>query len=152
MRQVQNFNPKHNYLKYWRVVRHWVTKSNDLSVADLDILLFLYDERYFRRADFLKVNRVVRWERDQFNRLIESGWIDIFRIREGYTGARFEISRKGRHLMSSMYKKLSGEEAISEDSRYNPLFKNDVSYTDKVVRNEIKEMNKAIRLKLHLAQ
>ena len=47
-------------------------------------------------------------------------------------------------LINTIYKKVNGEE-IAETATANPLFKNDVSYMDKVYRNMIKEMNKEIR-------
>ena len=47
-------------------------------------------------------------------------------------------------MISSIYKKLSGEE-IPMDESTNPMFAKNVSYTDKVYRNMIKQMNKEIR-------
>jgi hypothetical protein len=51
----------------------------------------------------------------------------------------------------SLYKKLNGEE-IPESPSSNPLFLKNVSYTDKVYRNYIKEMNSFIRQQRHLSQ
>jgi len=47
--------------------------------------------------------------------------------------------------------KLSGEE-IPESPSTNPIFLKNVSYTDKVYRNMIIEMNKFIRQQRHLSQ
>ena len=47
-------------------------------------------------------------------------------------------------MIDSFYKKLAGEE-IPETSTGNPLFKRNVSYTDKVYRNMIIEMNEFIK-------
>jgi hypothetical protein len=46
-------------------------------------------------------------------------------------------------MLSTVYKRLSGEEIPT--SLFNPLFKKNVKYTDKVYRNMIKQMNETIR-------
>ena len=53
-------------------------------------------------------------------------------------------------MIHSIYEKLNGA-AIPESSTSNPMFKSNVSYTDKVYRNMIVEMNKFIRQQRHLA-
>ncbi len=54
-------------------------------------------------------------------------------------------------MVNTIYKKLNGEE-IGESPEYNPLFRHDASYMDKVYRNMIIEMNKFIRQQRHRAQ
>ena len=44
--------PDKDYLKYWRVVRYFIKAKYGLSQADLDILLFLYSEKYFSKDKF----------------------------------------------------------------------------------------------------
>ena len=51
-------------------------------------------------------------------------------------------------LIASIYKKLSGEEIPTSPSA-NPMFKRKVSYTDKVYRNMILEMNRFIKQQRH---
>ena len=54
-------------------------------------------------------------------------------------------------MINTIYKKLNGEE-IRESRKTNPLFRHDASYTDKVYRNMIIEMNEFIKQQRHLAQ
>ena len=42
VKNYQRVEPKHDWLKYWRVVRYWVSESYGLSYPDLEMLLFLY--------------------------------------------------------------------------------------------------------------
>jgi hypothetical protein len=44
--------------------------------------------------------------------------------------------------MVSVYKKLNGEEPISEAQQNNPLFNTNVSYTDNMYKRVIKTMNR----------
>jgi shikimate 5-dehydrogenase len=54
------------------------------------------------------------------------------------------LTYKAKRVINTIYKKLNGEE-ISESPVSNPLFKNDITYMDKVYRNMIKELNKEIK-------
>jgi len=54
-------------------------------------------------------------------------------------------------MITSVYKKLEGEE-IPESKSSNPIFLEGANYTDKVYRNYIKKLNKAIRQQQHLSQ
>ena len=43
VRQVHDrIHPSHDYLKYWRIIRYWAKKQYGFTVADLDIMFFLY--------------------------------------------------------------------------------------------------------------
>ena len=44
--------PDHDYLKYWRVVKYFAKRKYQVSSADLDMLLFLYSEKYFNKTTF----------------------------------------------------------------------------------------------------
>ena len=37
-----------NYLKYWRVIRYFIKSKYNLTQADLDILIFLFDEGFLK--------------------------------------------------------------------------------------------------------
>ena len=40
------------FLKNWRIVRYYIQKRYDLTVSELDMLLFLYDENVFDKKTF----------------------------------------------------------------------------------------------------
>ena len=45
-RRHDRVEPKHNYLKYFRVVRHWMKIKYDIGLPELEMLLFLHAEDY----------------------------------------------------------------------------------------------------------
>ena len=133
-----------DYLKYYRVVRYYFCAKHKITYPDLELLFFLNSERYFSRDNFDKYNELFSWEDKKLYRLIKDGWVDTFRDNKNYRKKIYKVSYKGVRMLDSFYKKLSGEE-IPEAHSNNPLFKRNVSYTDKVYRNMIKEMNKIIK-------
>ncbi len=140
--------PDQDYLKYWRVVRYFIKAKYGLSQSDLDILLFLYSEKYFSKDKFSEFEELISWEKNRFDRLLKDGWINVFRKKVGNRRTVYELSYKGRRVVLLIYKKLNGEE-FSETPSANPLFKKDAPYMDKVYRNYIIEMNKFIRQQRH---
>ena len=137
-----------DYLKYWRVIRYFILKKYKLTTGELDVLLFLYSEKYFSKDKFNEFDELISWDVNRFDKLLRDGWVVVFRKRQGKKKALYEVSYKGRRMLGSMYKKLSGEE-IPESPSVNPMFLKNVSYTDKVYRNMIIEMNKFIRQQRH---
>ena len=135
---------KNDYLKYWRVVRHYIKARYKVSPADLDMLLFLYSEQYFDRGKFEEYDNIFPWDKHRFNRLLKDGWISIFRPKSGLDRTLYEVSYKGSRMIDSMYKKLNGEEEIIT-GQLNPMFNKNVSFSDKVKRMMILKMNEEIK-------
>ena len=140
-----------DYLKYWRVIRYFFIKKYNLKQADIEVLLFLYSEKYFGKDKFDEFDNLLSWDVNRFDKLLRDGWIEVFRKRKGKKKTIYSISFKGKHMISSIYRKLNGEE-IPESLDSNPLYHKNVSYSDKVYRNMITEMNAFIRQQRHLSQ
>jgi len=132
----------HNYLKYWRVIRYWVKAKYKLSTPEIDMILFLYSEEYFK---------LMSWDVKRFDTLLRDGWIHVWRKGYGKHTTLYELSYKGKRLANTIYRKLHGEE-IAESPSINPLFRADASYMDKVYRNSIKELNNFIKQQRYLSQ
>lgn len=135
---------KSDYLKFWRVIRFYIKAKYGLSQPDLDMLLFLYSEKYFSKADFDEFDSLLFWDKDRFERLRHEGWIENFREKINSRRAMYGLSIKATRMIKSIYNKLEGQE-IPMAPQNNPLYKRKVGYTDKVYRNMITKMNKAIR-------
>jgi hypothetical protein len=129
-----------DYLKYWRVIRQYVKIRYEISQADLDMLLFLYSEGYFGKDKFKEFSELVSWDVKRFDRMLKDGWIENFRPRRRGVKGLYSLSFKAKRMIKSIYKKLSGEE-IPMTAENNPMFKKNVSYSDKVYRNMIRTMN-----------
>ena len=139
---------KSDYLKYWRVVRQFVKVKYGLSQADLDILLFLKSEEYFSKDKFDEFDSLISWNVHRFDNLLRDNWIEVFRKRQGKYKGVYTLSQKAKRVTTSIYKKLDGEEIPSSNDG-NPMFLKNVSYTDKVYRNFIREMNATTRQQRH---
>lgn len=135
---------KSNYLKYWRVIRQYVKVRYGLNQADLDMLLFLYSEKYFGKDKFQEFNEILSWDVKRFDRLLADGWIQNFRERRVGQKGLYSLSYKANRMIGSIYKKLDGED-IPMTMCNNPMFKKKVDYSDKVYRNFIKAINEETR-------
>lgn len=143
-----NYNrkqPTHDYLKFFRIVKYWAKRTHGVGLADLEMLLFLYSERLFKRTDFNEFNEIFPWDVKRFEVLRQDGWVSVWRKSKGSEPALYELSYKGKRLCLSVYKKLNGEESISESPDRNPIFKKNSPYTDKVYKRAIKRMNSTIK-------
>ena len=141
----------HNdYLKYWRVIRQYIKIKYNLTQSDLDILLFLKSESYFSKDKFEEFNEILSWDKQRFEKLRQQGWIEVFRKRVGKHKALYQLSFKSKRMLTSIYKKLNGEEIPTSPSQ-NKMFKTNTSYSDKVYRNMIIEMNRFIKQQRHLS-
>jgi hypothetical protein len=132
--------PPNDYLKFWRVIRYYIKAKHGLTQADLDIILFLYSESYFSKEDFDTYTEIVSWDADRFKNLHRDGWIETFRRRGPNGRALYQLSYKATRVVLDIYRKLSGEEIPTSLSN-NPMFHKNVSYSDKVYRNMILQMN-----------
>ena len=137
-----------DYLKYWRVIRQYMKIKYGLTQSDLDILLFLYSEKYFSRDKFLEFDAVLGWDKQRFEKLRQAGWIEVFRKRAGIHKALYRLSSKTNAMIRSMYKKLNGEEIPVSQSQ-NRMFAKNISYSDKKYKEMIIKMNTVIKQQRH---
>ena len=134
---------KRDYLKYWRVVRYYVKAKYKLSISNLEMLLFLYSEKYFGKRDFDEYAEIMSWDPKRFQGLVTQGWIVKFRdAKPPYKQkAVYQLSHRARSVISSIYEQLEGSREMSIDLRRNPVGAPDIRYMDKVYRNQIKKVN-----------
>jgi hypothetical protein len=146
IRYYERTDPKDNYLKFWRSVRYWVKRNYDISSSDLEMILFLYDERLFTKHDFHAYGQIQGWDKKRFYRMVEEGWINCWKTRAQRSGKAglYEVSFEGRRLCSAVYKKLNGEEDFSTSPQENSIFKRE-KYTDKLYAREMIEINRQNR-------
>lgn len=136
-----------DYLKYWRLVRFYIKERYGLCQEDLDMMLFLYTEGYFRAKRFRDYEKIFPWDKERFFKLRKEGWIEIFRNGTGKKGdaTLYHLTNKGARVVTKLYKYLNGEEEIPEDPKKNPMFKEDAGFVNKTCRYYITNLNKAKR-------
>tara|TARA_R110000803_G_scaffold37169_3_gene80090 strand:+ start:594 stop:1049 length:456 start_codon:yes stop_codon:yes gene_type:complete len=144
VRNTSRKQPEHDYLKYWSVVKYWAKRKYDVTTADIEMMMFLYSEHLFNKTKFEEYQEIMSWDKNRFYKLIKQGWIHKWRNKKGKEAALYELTYKGKRMVSNIYGKLNGEE-FPENYVNNPVFKHDVKFRDKVFRNQMKKINKEIR-------
>ncbi len=129
-------------MKYWKVIRQYYKAKFGLNQADLDILLFMYDEGRFGVDRFQEFSRVFSWDRVRFQRMLKDGWFEYFRRHGKNTKALYQMSDKGKLLVADIYRKLDGD-SLPKDAGNNPLLRKRTNYSKKVMRDMVIEMNTA---------
>jgi len=132
-----------NLLKHYRIIRKWASKNNDLTDADLELLIYLDCMKLFSRHDFEQGTYSYSWDNRRWNRLLQQDWIQVWRHRNRTTQKYniYKISFKGKQLIQRIYRIMLGEDDIPTSERRNKLIKGD-SYTDKVLTHAIYNVNK----------
>ena len=128
--------------KYYRLVRKWACKNNNLSDGDLELLVYLDCVGRFTRDEFIKGAHTYSWDKERWDRLRKDGWIDTWRHRNRTTikYSIYEVSFKTKLLITRMYKILLGEEDIPYTSANR--FYRENTYTDKVYGKAVDDMIK----------
>jgi hypothetical protein len=129
-----------NFLKNWRVVRYYIMRRYNITQVELEMILYLYDENVFTKRDFKDFEQSMAWRKERFDHMIEKEYIRLWR--KGYEGQAnmYELTMKAKMICNQTYKKLTGEEHISESPHQNIVFKGE-KYMDKIYRRLIKKMN-----------
>jgi hypothetical protein len=133
-----------NYLKYWRVVRYFINAKYGITQPDLEMLIFLYDEPYFTKAKFKEFDKVFSWDKDRFERLRKNGWIEKISVESKSRRAVYNVTYKAKTVVGYVYAILHGKK-FPTDRHNNPMFTKNVSFTDKMYRNVMMEINEAQR-------
>jgi len=129
------------FLKNWRIVRYYIQKRYDLTLPELEMILYLYDEHLFDRETFDSFATSLVWDKGRFQELLNKG--TIVEWRKGKTSQYrklYQLSQKTKLICSHTYKKLLGLELISEDPYRNHIMKGS-THMDRVYRTLIKKMN-----------
>jgi hypothetical protein len=132
-----------NLLKHYRIIRKWASKNNDLTDADLELLIYLDCMELFSRHDFEQGAYSYSWDNRRWNKLLQQDWIQVWRHRNRTTQKYniYKVSFKCKQLIQRIYRIMLGEEDIPTSERRNKLIKGD-SYTDKVLTHAIYNVNK----------
>ena len=144
MRKLEARNIKDmNLLKHYRIIRKWACKNNDLSDADLELLIYFDCMGHFTKQDFKIGTYSYSWDNRRWNRLLKQGWIIVWRNRNRTTQKYniYEVSFKCKQLISRMYRIMLGDDDIPTSERRNKLIAGS-SYTDKVLTEAIYNVNK----------
>lgn len=63
------------FLKNWRIVRYYIQKRYDVTLPELEMILYLYDEHLFDRETFDSFATSLIWDKGRFQDLLNKGTI-----------------------------------------------------------------------------
>jgi len=129
-------------LKHYRIIRKWACKNNDLSDADLELLIYLDCMEFFTKQDFKTGTYTYSWNNRRWNDLLKNGWITVWRERNHTTQKYniYKVSFKCKQLISKMYRIMLGIEDIPTSHRNSIM--SGKTYTDTVMITAIENTNK----------
>ena len=132
-----------NLLKHYRIIRKWASKNNDLTDADLELLIYLDCKDLFTRKDFEEGSYSYSWDNRRWNKLIQKEWVVVWRHRNRTTQKYnvYKVSFKGEQLIKRIYRIMLGVDDIPTSERRNKLIRGN-TYTDKVLTQAIYTVNK----------
>ena len=132
-----------NLLKHYRIIRRWASKTNGLTDAELELLIYLDCVNLFTIKDFKLGTYSYSWDNRRWSKLKQNEWIQVWRQRNRTTQKYniYKVSFKGKQLINRIYRIILGEDDIPTSERRNPIMKGN-SYTDKVMQVSIKHVNK----------
>ena len=132
-----------NLLKHYRIIRKWVCRNNDLTDAEIELLIYLDCIDMFTIDDFKMGSYSFSWNNRRWNKLIQNDWIVVWRKRNRTTQKYniYKVSFKGKQLIKRIYRIMIGEEVIPTSERRNSIMKGK-TYMDKVLQTSIYNVNK----------
>jgi|TARA_B110000259_G_scaffold178747_1_gene217460 hypothetical protein len=132
-----------NILKHYRIIRKWACKNNNLTDADLEVLIYLDCMDLFSKYDFEQGVYSYSWDNRRWSRLLKDGWINVWRHRNRTTQKYniYKVSFKCKQLIMRMYRIMLGQDDIPTSARRNKLIAGE-TYTDKVMTQAIYNVNK----------
>ena len=132
-----------NLLKHYRIIRKWACKNNNLTDADLEVLIYLDCMDLFSKYDFEQGVYSYSWDNRRWSRLLKDDWITVWRHRNRTTQKYniYKVSFKCKQLIMRMYRIMLGEDDIPTSARRNKLIAGE-TYTDKVMTHAIYNVNK----------
>ncbi len=132
-----------NILKHYRIIRKWACKNNNLTDADLEVLIYLDCMDLFSKYDFEQGVYSYSWDNRRWSRLLKDGWINVLAHRNRTTQKYniYKVSFKCKQLIMRMYRIMLGQDDIPTSARRNKLIAGE-TYTDKSSTQAIYNVNK----------
>ena len=62
-------------LKHYRIIRKWACKNNDLTDAELELLIYLDCIDLFSKKDFEEGTYTFSWNNRRWSKLLQNDWI-----------------------------------------------------------------------------
>ena len=122
-------------------VRTYVQKKYDIDHYLFEVLLKLMGMKVFTRLEYSKLPKPFNYKRLQ--NMVDTGLVNLVADHWDAEKRLYSLNTKGRNIVITFYKHLSGEVPIPEESKFNPMAnKNKNTPYDKKKMEVIKQLNK----------
>ena len=132
-----------DYLADVGIVFRWAIKQYELNRADLELLLYLQQFRYFTRDDFQHGQHLYSWDKNRHQRLTKDGWIeksDYIPNKKMGEHAKYFVSAKAQRMLRRIDRILDGKEDMPLSVRNKVMTSK--GYANKVLATSIKHRYK----------
>jgi hypothetical protein len=129
-------------LKHYRIIRRWACRNNNLTDADLELLIYFDCMDFFTKQDYKIGTYAYSWDCGRWNRLLKEGWIVVWRNRNHTTQKYniYKVSFKCKQLINKMYRIMLGKEDLPTSHRN--VIMNGKTYMNTVMATAIENVNK----------
>lgn len=142
-KKVRMLYQDYNFLQYVPVVRIWAQRNFDLTLLELDALMFMYPIGVFSSSEFNTcLKEMGRGNFTVLKNLREKGWISVW-AKEGRSNY-YTLSQKANDLISRYHKICMLEEEVPMSERRNVIVRSRDPKDQELV-SLFKSMNEKVR-------
>jgi len=141
--------PQEDYMKYFKLARHYIQAKYKISLEELEILLYLNSEDYFGRREYAWYANLHSFAQQRMDPLLDKGMIEVFRRKHGSQREIYCLSSLARSVCRAFYKTISGDHLYPENELSNPLFKKNIDKNDIKFKKAMLDLNTATKQLRH---
>jgi len=110
-----------DYLKYLRGARKYILMEHDITLDELELLLYLKGCGRFSKEDLERFEGLLKWDKNRLAKMIQKGVVSKFRNAvAGRFKALYEVTIKGKRVCDVLYRILeTGKFPDNEKSHHN---------------------------------
>jgi len=110
-----------DYLKYMRGARKYILMQHDVTLDELELLLYLKGCGKFSAEDLERFEGLLKWDKNRLGKMIKKGVLSKFRNAvPGRMKALYVVTIKGKKICNSFYEMLeTGKFPDSSSSFHN---------------------------------
>ena len=136
-------------LMYYRIICRVICEKHEIKQSDLDTLIYLYGVGLFTRKQIRTFTDAGPFDMNRMNRLLNEGWLIKFPHRYDKQTMVYTLSRKANGVITSLYRKVFGEEDISMHYKQLDSYKKRSKHMKAVNSGLIKQINEESRQQRH---
>lgn len=128
-----------DYLKFYKIVYWYTRKVYTLSNGELDMILYLYSEKYFTEEYFNSYSKLFGYDMKLRN-MVNRGFIMIYAKR--YTGRHvYQLTPTATKIVHFIYRTLNGKPISMVSKTMKALGRRDALPSERKYLEKIMKMN-----------